>query len=340
MYLKVFTILFCFSLFSICLNTICKDGNVCEGNHTCCIEQDVFFGCCPFENGVCCLDLENCCPNGTTCDYATKKCRRSAIGGSAFLNFWQFEEMSPIKIQRKTEKNAVMFLEQGDDGLMSFVEIVKGVVEGLKLKEYLKLENCENELNLMIENGIKLFSLMVDENKLETIKQSSILMSNYADLIQKCPESNMTNSTYIPDLIKLTLHSPKSVLLKAINNSVSIFTVKDMWFLKRKLENDEFKNGGVLISELLQNIFKDIYTDHEKESQHLFYLESDLSDKEEDQTNIINDNSIYECIKSLAPIAKDIVYIIKYTITGNQNAANEQLAQFYNDYDNFLKKCY
>ena len=53
------------------------------------------FGCCPFEDAVCCEDKLHCCPNGYKCDLAKGKCR-----GNTF--FWE-TELKEIR----TSKNIV-----------------------------------------------------------------------------------------------------------------------------------------------------------------------------------------------------------------------------------------
>merc|ERR1711967_169981 len=48
----------------------CPDGTSCDG--TCCCAEEILgfclaYGCCPYENAVCCDDHEHCCPEDTTC---------------------------------------------------------------------------------------------------------------------------------------------------------------------------------------------------------------------------------------------------------------------------------
>jgi len=48
---------------------ICPDKKfVCPGQSTCCeLTTPGVYGCCPYENAVCCGDHEHCCPYGYTC---------------------------------------------------------------------------------------------------------------------------------------------------------------------------------------------------------------------------------------------------------------------------------
>ena len=55
----------------------CEDGSVCPGTETCCKLASGGYGCCPYEEAVCCSDGLHCCPHGTTCDVAKGTCVRS-----------------------------------------------------------------------------------------------------------------------------------------------------------------------------------------------------------------------------------------------------------------------
>jgi len=49
----------------------CKE---CFKNQTCCVLGNGANACCPFANGVCCLDFSHCCPQHTICDLANRTC--------------------------------------------------------------------------------------------------------------------------------------------------------------------------------------------------------------------------------------------------------------------------
>ncbi|XP_043911182.1 progranulin isoform X2 [Protopterus annectens] len=49
--------------------------NGCPDGTTCCQLRDGHYGCCPFENAVCCNDHEHCCPHGYECDLVKPKCK-------------------------------------------------------------------------------------------------------------------------------------------------------------------------------------------------------------------------------------------------------------------------
>jgi len=54
----------------------CNATLTCPEEKTCCNGRgraDI-WGCCPWENGVCCPNMKNCCPEGTKCDDERKKC--------------------------------------------------------------------------------------------------------------------------------------------------------------------------------------------------------------------------------------------------------------------------
>jgi hypothetical protein len=42
----------------------CPDGGTCGDDQTCCETSNGEYGCCPYENAVCCSDHEHCCPSG------------------------------------------------------------------------------------------------------------------------------------------------------------------------------------------------------------------------------------------------------------------------------------
>ena len=54
------------ALIKLVVNSDCIDGSTCPGDQKCCATKDG-FSCCPYSNGVCCLDMEHCCTNGYTC---------------------------------------------------------------------------------------------------------------------------------------------------------------------------------------------------------------------------------------------------------------------------------
>ncbi|XP_065287818.1 progranulin-like isoform X2 [Dermacentor albipictus] len=55
-------------------NQLCPDGNECEDDQTCCLLQSGSYGCCPYNQAVCCDDKEHCCPAGYTCDVQAARC--------------------------------------------------------------------------------------------------------------------------------------------------------------------------------------------------------------------------------------------------------------------------
>ena len=45
----------------------CPDKTKCYDGQTCCLNPDGSYGCCPFSNGVCCIDMVSCCPHANIC---------------------------------------------------------------------------------------------------------------------------------------------------------------------------------------------------------------------------------------------------------------------------------
>ena len=54
----------------------CPDESSCPGNETCCKLASGGYGCCGYEEAVCCSDGLHCCPHGTTCDVKQGTCIR------------------------------------------------------------------------------------------------------------------------------------------------------------------------------------------------------------------------------------------------------------------------
>ncbi|CAH8641245.1 unnamed protein product [Schistosoma rodhaini] len=71
-------------LFVIYVLFLCRTGivysNLCPRQclpGSCCEVEENDFRCCPYANGVCCSDGNNCCPQGTQCDLELGRCRSS-----------------------------------------------------------------------------------------------------------------------------------------------------------------------------------------------------------------------------------------------------------------------
>ncbi|XP_040917806.1 granulin a isoform X2 [Toxotes jaculatrix] len=54
----------------------CDRLNQCPEHTTCCRLFTGEWGCCPMKNAVCCPDKEHCCPQGYTCNIASKSCQK------------------------------------------------------------------------------------------------------------------------------------------------------------------------------------------------------------------------------------------------------------------------
>ncbi|KAI1896514.1 hypothetical protein AGOR_G00095560 [Albula goreensis] len=56
-------------------SVICPGGKSrCPDHKTCCQLPSGVYGCCPYQDAVCCSDHLHCCPGGTTCDLERKTC--------------------------------------------------------------------------------------------------------------------------------------------------------------------------------------------------------------------------------------------------------------------------
>ncbi|XP_067332061.1 granulin a [Channa argus] len=54
----------------------CDAVNQCPEGTTCCQLSSGQWSCCPLPNAVCCPDKEHCCPEGYTCNIASKTCQK------------------------------------------------------------------------------------------------------------------------------------------------------------------------------------------------------------------------------------------------------------------------
>ncbi|XP_039421739.1 progranulin isoform X2 [Corvus cornix cornix] len=57
-------------------NVQCDEETSCPDGSTCCRLSLGTWGCCPFEQAVCCRDHQHCCPQGYTCNVATESCEK------------------------------------------------------------------------------------------------------------------------------------------------------------------------------------------------------------------------------------------------------------------------
>ncbi|GAA6229846.1 granulins-like [Lates japonicus] len=54
----------------------CDGTNQCPEHTSCCRLFTGQWGCCPLQNAVCCPDQEHCCPQGYTCNIASRSCQK------------------------------------------------------------------------------------------------------------------------------------------------------------------------------------------------------------------------------------------------------------------------
>ncbi|XP_062600117.1 fibrillin-1-like isoform X5 [Saccostrea cucullata] len=68
-------------------NVECPDGqSECKTGQTCCKLSSGKYGCCPLPKAVCCADMRHCCPEGTTCEVSSGKCKR---GDNILMDWFQ-----------------------------------------------------------------------------------------------------------------------------------------------------------------------------------------------------------------------------------------------------------
>jgi hypothetical protein len=101
-------IIIAFSLLALIQTVIskikCGYNYWCPDGTTCCLKplgyKNSLDVCCPHENGVCCSDHINCCPNGYTCNFSINRCEK---GNNSFLAFVTLKDNTPLS--KTTENN-------------------------------------------------------------------------------------------------------------------------------------------------------------------------------------------------------------------------------------------
>ncbi|XP_026206348.1 granulin a isoform X2 [Anabas testudineus] len=79
----------------------CDDLNRCPKDTTCCKLSTGEWGCCPMKNGVCCQDHEHCCPQGYSCNMASKMCQQLQLKILPLTPVFLLEHQSPPSINYK-----------------------------------------------------------------------------------------------------------------------------------------------------------------------------------------------------------------------------------------------
>ena len=76
-------------------HTACDDHEQLCINSKCCPMQSQEFGCCPYQNGVCCPHLNRCCPQGYQClSKSTANMLENIFGSRFATNFHCYVDLS------------------------------------------------------------------------------------------------------------------------------------------------------------------------------------------------------------------------------------------------------
>jgi len=66
------------------VSSVCPGGLFeCPHKSTCCLSSNKSWGCCPYDNAICCNDFKHCCPEGYKCDMQLGRC----FNGNVTINF-------------------------------------------------------------------------------------------------------------------------------------------------------------------------------------------------------------------------------------------------------------
>ena len=82
-------IVFAIALVAVFASSGCPTEDTCSGNGTCCAISEAEFGCCPYDDAVCCSDKQHCCPGGYSCSVEDGTCLKGS--------FWMFSPMHSAK---------------------------------------------------------------------------------------------------------------------------------------------------------------------------------------------------------------------------------------------------
>ena len=103
----------------------CADGGSCDDRETCCEIGGGVYGCCSYENAICCSDKSHCCPSGTKCDVSGSRCLSKS--GLAFLEDYNYSKL----ISKKVTPSPADILKCIKD-VIPFITDVKAVYEDLQ----------------------------------------------------------------------------------------------------------------------------------------------------------------------------------------------------------------
>lgn len=85
---------------------VCPDKGQCKDGQTCCQMSGGDYGCCPYNDAVCCPDKETCCPHLTTCSEGRCLSRQTVLT----LSQPKVVERRAMKIPSKGETKSVASL--------------------------------------------------------------------------------------------------------------------------------------------------------------------------------------------------------------------------------------
>lgn len=309
-------------LLNVNLLNICQDGNVCRDSETCCEVIDGSFGCCDYQNAVCCSDKIHCCPGNKKCDVDRMKC----VNADNSFSLFSYAEFQPIRVQQKVTGTTQ------DKSTNDLVALTKGLVQGLDLKDTLALQNCEGEFNKILETGIQLLSNVVEKNIIQETKNLSEILGLASTLMEKCPESPKKIAE-LERLLEPFLYEPGKSILKIISNGIGFSTGVNFFKFRSNLKDKKLFEAGSILAKIVKNLFDGVAQKAPEQSLAFLSWEEDL--------NIQGYSvSVIKCVKSIGPVFKDIFYMIKYAVTKDTDKANEYLAKFFEDLDTLKKDCY
>ncbi|KAM4622432.1 progranulin isoform 3-T6 [Discoglossus pictus] len=83
----------------------CDATSYCPDTQTCCLLVSGAWGCCPYQQAVCCTDRVHCCPSGFTCNGGSCVAGEVTIPWANKTPAWTLEEMGKIPLVRQEARN-------------------------------------------------------------------------------------------------------------------------------------------------------------------------------------------------------------------------------------------
>jgi len=234
----------------------CLDGMTCDEGETCCYDDSGRSGCCGYDSAVCCDDHVHCCPQATTCDLASKSCKRS----SDFLTF-EFLPMIEKKQSRSTVPVTVLLSLAVQPE--QYIDLFNGFLEGSGLGPYFPdLTDCTanstaiiTSIKQAVNDFTKVNATFLDIA--DGIQMIGIAIQGIANVTTSCKKLPESLSVAINYVLKIANDPAKWFnLVSASATKNSIWIMMNLYTLTDLVKTDKFKDMGTKLGEIVKYIFQ------------------------------------------------------------------------------------